>query len=92
VQRIPLAPLSTAGVEAIVRAQLDEGADERFCAACWELSGGNPLLLRELLAAARGEGLPAQVASLSALQLVAPAAVGPLCWRGWGEWARRRSL
>ena len=77
VQRIPLAPLSTAGVEAIVRAQLDEGADERFCAACWELSGGNPLLLRELLAAARGEGLPAQVASLSALQLIAPAAVGP---------------
>ena len=76
-QRIPLAPLSTAGVEAIVRAQLDEGADERFCAACWELSGGNPLLLRELLAAARGEGLPAQVASLSALQLIAPAAVGP---------------
>ena len=77
VQRIPLAPLSAPGVEAIVRAQLDEDADEPFCAACWELSGGNPLLLRELLAAARGEGLPAQVASVSALQLIAPAAVGP---------------
>ena len=77
VQRIPLGPLSAPGVAAIVRAQLDEDADEPFCTACWELSGGNPLLLRELLAAARGERLPARVASVSALQLIAPAAVGP---------------
>ena len=77
VQQIPLGPLSASGVGAIVRAQLDEDADELFCAACWELSGGNPLLLRELLAAARGEGLPARVASVSALRLIAPAAVGP---------------
>ncbi len=77
VQRIPLGPLSAPGVAAIVRAQLDEDADQPFCSACWELSGGNPLLLRELLAAARGEGLPARVVSVSALQLIAPAAVGP---------------
>ena len=51
VERITLGPLSAAAVGAIVRAQLDEEADEPFCAACYELTGGNPLLLRELLAA-----------------------------------------
>ena len=74
--RIALGPLSASGVEAIVRAKLDPEADEQFCAACWELSGGNPLLVRELLAAAQGERLQARVESLPALQSIAPAAVG----------------
>ena len=76
VQRIALGPLSAAAVGAIVRAQLDQEAEEAFCAACSELTGGNPLLVRELLAAAREEGLPARGASVAALQRVAPAAVG----------------
>jgi predicted ATPase len=49
VERIVLGPLSEAAVGAIARAQLDDAADEAFCAACSELTGGNPLLLRELL-------------------------------------------
>jgi len=76
VQRIALGPLSAAAVGAIVRAQLDQEAEEPFCATCSELTGGNPLLVRELLAAAREEGLPARGASVAALQRVAPAAVG----------------
>ena len=76
VPRIALGPLSAAAVGQIVRAQLDEEAEEPFCTACWELSGGNPLLVRELLAAARGEGLPARGDGVPALLLVAPAAVG----------------
>ena len=63
VQRIVLGSLSATAVGAIVRAQLDEDADETFCAACNELTGGNPLLVRELLAAARDDGLLARGAT-----------------------------
>ena len=77
VNRITPGPLSPAAVGAIVRAELDDGADEQFCAACGELTRGNPLFLRELLAAALSEGLPARSASVSALHLIAPSAVGP---------------
>ncbi|MGA2929242.1 MAG: AAA family ATPase [Solirubrobacteraceae bacterium] len=76
VQRMSLGPLSAAAVGAVVRARLDEDADEEFCAACSELTGGNPLLLRELLAAAGEEGLSTSGDSVPALRLIAPAAVG----------------
>ena len=76
VRRIGLGPLTAAGVGAIVRAQLDQDADEAFCAACRELTGGNPLFVRELLAAARDERLPARSETVPALQRIAPAAVG----------------
>ena len=76
VQRIALGPLSAAAVGAIVRTQFDQDAEEAFCAACGELTGGNPLFVRELLAAAREEGLPARGASVPALRRIAPAAVG----------------
>ena len=76
VQRMALGPLSAAAVAAIVRSQLDADADEPFCAVVGELSGGNPLFVRELLAAARGEGLPPRGVSVAALQRIAPAAVG----------------
>ncbi|MBV9000667.1 MAG: ATP-binding protein, partial [Solirubrobacterales bacterium] len=76
VERLVPGPLSAAGVGAIVRAQLDEQADEQFCAACGELSGGNPLFARELVAAARDEGLAARADSVPALRRIAPSAVG----------------
>jgi DNA-binding CsgD family transcriptional regulator len=75
-QRLVLGPLSAAAVGEIVRGQLDEDAEESFCVAVGELSGGNPLFARELLAAARQEGLAARDASVSALERLAPAAVG----------------
>jgi hypothetical protein len=75
-QRLVLGPLSAAAVGEIVRGRLDEGAEESFCAAVSELSGGNPLFVRELLAAAREQGLPASRESVAALELSAPAAVG----------------
>ena len=75
-RRLVLGPLSAAAVGELVRAQLDDRAEEPFCAAVWELSGGNPLLVRELLVAARSEGLSARGGSVSALRLIAPAAVG----------------
>jgi DNA-binding CsgD family transcriptional regulator/sugar phosphate isomerase/epimerase len=76
VDRLPLSPLSQAGVAAIVRSRLDEDADDLFCSACSELTGGNPLLVRELLAAANDGGVPARADGVTALRGVAPAAVG----------------
>ena len=75
-ERITLGLLSATAVGAVVRAQLDEVAEEPFWAACCELTGGNPLLLRELLSAAREEGLAARGGCVPALQRIAPAAVG----------------
>lgn len=76
-ERVPLEPLSTAAVARIVRAQLDPAAALGFCAACSELTGGNPLFVHELMAAARDEALPAQDGSVAALERLAPAAIGP---------------
>ena len=76
VERIVLGPLSAAGVEGIVRARMDPDADQRFCAVCSELTGGNALFVCELLAAAVAEGLPARAESAPRLASIAPAAVG----------------
>jgi DNA-binding CsgD family transcriptional regulator len=75
VRHLVLGPLGPAAVAAIVRAELDPDADGVFCAACWELTGGNPLFVRELLAAAREPRLSAHGESVEALRRIAPAAV-----------------
>src|SRR4051794_24641417 len=49
--------LTAAAVAEIARARLSADADDGFCAACHEATGGNPLLLRELLAALEAEGV-----------------------------------
>jgi len=76
VERLMLRPLSATSVATLVRLQMDEEADEPFSAACNELTGGNPLFVQELLAAAREEGLVARGASVATLQRIVPAAVG----------------
>jgi DNA-binding CsgD family transcriptional regulator len=76
VDRIAVGSLSAPAVGAIVRTQFDEDAEDPFCAACWELTGGNPLFVRELLAAAREEGLSARAGGVQALHLIAPSAIG----------------
>ena len=50
------ATLSPAAVARLVQAHLGEHADERFAAACHESTGGNPLLLVELLRSLEQEG------------------------------------
>ena len=76
VQRITLGSLSAAAVAAMVRARLDESADEGFCREIYDLTHGNPLFVAELLMAAREEGLAARGESVPALHLIAPSAVG----------------
>ena len=44
-------PLTGSGGAAVVRAQLGQDADEAFCEVCHAATGGNPLLLRQLLRA-----------------------------------------
>ena len=73
---VSLLPLSANGVETLIRAALDEQAETAFCVACHELTGGNPLFVRELLAAIRDEGFSARLENVPLLHSVAPSAVG----------------
>jgi DNA-binding CsgD family transcriptional regulator len=69
-QRLRPSPLSPAGVERLLRGSLADDADSQFIEACHRASGGNPLLVRELVAALVAEGVAptadqaAQVAEL----------------------------
>src|SRR5215471_19550776 len=51
------APLSRGAAARFVRRTLSPDADDAFCAACHQETGGNPLLLRELMHAIGAEGL-----------------------------------
>ena len=51
------APLSLEGTVQFLRESLSPTADDAFCAACHEETGGNPLLLRELVHAIAVEGV-----------------------------------
>ena len=51
------APLTPAAAATVVRETLTSAADDAFCEACWEETGGNPLLLRELVHVVATEGL-----------------------------------
>lgn len=75
-RRMRLPPLSAQGVTALVRARLGQSASDGFCSACWELAGGNPLHVAELLAAARSEHLTGSDADIGRLRSAAPSAVG----------------
>jgi DNA-binding CsgD family transcriptional regulator len=52
-----LAPLSEAGTDAVVRSRLSSAPAPGFAPACHRASGGNPQLIRELLAALAAEGV-----------------------------------
>ena len=51
------APLSPEATVRFLRDALSPSADDAFCAACYEETGGNPLLLRELVHAIAVEGV-----------------------------------
>jgi DNA-binding CsgD family transcriptional regulator/tetratricopeptide (TPR) repeat protein len=60
------APLSTEATTRLVREALPE-ADDAFCAGCREETGGNPLLLRELVYAVAAEDLAPTEANMTRL-------------------------
>jgi DNA-binding CsgD family transcriptional regulator/tetratricopeptide (TPR) repeat protein len=51
------APLTREAAASVVHDALTSAADDAFCEACWEETGGNPLLLRELVHVVATEGL-----------------------------------
>jgi DNA-binding CsgD family transcriptional regulator len=69
-----LAPMSTDAVTAFVRARLPE-ADEAFCAACADATGGNPFYLEELLRTVESEGVPPTAAGAAHVRELVPDAV-----------------
>jgi hypothetical protein len=75
VHHVALSPLSRDSVTAMVHEQLSAQADSQFCLACADLTGGNPLHVRELLAAARYERLSGSNQEVAVLRQIAPAAV-----------------
>lgn len=56
--RVQPGPLSEHGSAQLVRRELSGEADPAFCRSCHAASGGNPLLLTELLRTLAREGIP----------------------------------
>ena len=68
-------PLSADAVAALVRERLGDDADPGFCAACHQATGGNPLLLRQLLRALEAEGVQPVADRVDVVRAVGPRAV-----------------
>jgi DNA-binding CsgD family transcriptional regulator len=68
-------PLGGASVAELVRAELDGDADDAFCTACQEVSGGNPFMLHELLLELRNEQSHGTEAEASRVRELAPASI-----------------
>jgi predicted ATPase len=69
------APLSAGASAQLVRTVLSRRAEDAFCLACHTATGGNPLLLRELIEAVAAEGLEATSAGVARLHEIGPRAV-----------------
>lgn len=69
------AALSAAGSARLVAAELGGAPSAAFLAACYELTGGNPLLLRGLLTALAAEGIGGTDADVPHLRRLTPDSV-----------------
>ncbi|MDO9408865.1 AAA family ATPase [Patulibacter sp.] len=74
VQLLQPRPLSVAASELLVRGAAPRS--EAFAQACFEQTGGNPLLLRQLLRALEAEGVEGTDADVARVEEVGPEAVG----------------
>jgi DNA-binding CsgD family transcriptional regulator len=79
------APLSRDGIEVLVRCRFPGAPDSSFTTACHEVTGGNPLLVRALLAAVGEAGGDADAAGTGAVAELAPAVVATFVARRLGE-------
>ncbi len=67
--------LSKGAVTEVVRSRLGPEADEAFAAACHDATGGNPLLLGELLKTIAAEGTAPTAANAGTVKEIGPRAV-----------------
>ncbi|HEY2200843.1 MAG TPA: AAA family ATPase, partial [Solirubrobacteraceae bacterium] len=72
---IRLSALSEDGVVEMVRARLGPDAERPFCSACHRSTGGNPLLLQELVKTMQAEHVRPDAAHADAIREVGPRAV-----------------
>jgi DNA-binding CsgD family transcriptional regulator len=72
---IRLSELSEDGTIELVRDRLAQEADGAFCAACHRATGGNPLLLQELVKTLADERIRPDAARADAIREVGPRAV-----------------
>jgi DNA-binding CsgD family transcriptional regulator len=68
-------PLSEAAVAAFVEERLGASPEGAFMAACHDSTGGNPLLLTQLVTALRGEGVRPKAAHVRRITDIGPRAV-----------------
>ena len=76
-----LSPLSSEGVAALLSAHFGTDPDPEFSATVHEWTAGNPLLLRELIAAAAVRRIEANRAGAQQVRKLAPEGVGRLVLR-----------
>ena len=67
-------PLSEAAVADLIESRLDEAPDPAFAAACHTATGGNPLLLYELLRALAAEGVAPRADQIGVVSDLGPRA------------------
>ena len=68
-------PLSAEAVAELVRERLGPNAEPEFCTACHSATGGNPLLLGQLLTALEGDSVKPDAHSAGAVRDIGPRAV-----------------
>ena len=73
--RVRPGPLSAAAVDELVRERLGADADARSAPPCHGATGGNPLLLRQLLRALEAEGVQPDAAHADVVREIGPRAV-----------------
>jgi DNA-binding CsgD family transcriptional regulator len=72
VQVIKPRALSEAAATALIRSRLGKDADPEFSAASHHVTGGNPLLLAELVDAVRDDSIPPTRDSVATIEALAP--------------------
>ena len=68
-------PLSESAVSLLVRETLSPEADAEFCAACFAVTGGNPLFVHELIRALAAEGVSPTADQLARVREIEPEGV-----------------
>jgi DNA-binding SARP family transcriptional activator/DNA-binding CsgD family transcriptional regulator len=81
-------PLTEVGTRELVRSRLGPEADDAFCATCHEATGGNPLLLRQLLTALESDRVSPVAMHARVVRETGPRAVSGTVLRRLGRLPR----
>jgi predicted ATPase len=82
---VPPRPLSEAALAGMLGSELGEEVDRGFCAACRKATGGNPLLVTELLRALDTEHVRPRASEIPRVRRIGAVAVGPAVRRRLGS-------